>query len=145
METKILESNKISKKEIEQIGICNICQEFKIDYRFLPNCGHSFCIDCIENLIEDKIDASCPLCRKEFIIPENGIFDFHKNFTQILINELIIQKQKEEKIKTDTDDFILHKQLAKKGDIKSQRIIGQYYYKGIGDYINKKKQFFGKT
>ena len=46
-------------------------------------CIHTFCFKCLEKTGQDKQPGdimACPLCRKEFKIPENGIEGIQKNF-----------------------------------------------------------------
>ena len=46
-------------------------------------CIHNFCLECLEKTGIDKQpgeNMSCPLCRKEFKIPDEGIKGIRKNF-----------------------------------------------------------------
>ena len=61
---------------------CSICMDTYSDPRILP-CMHSYCLKCIEGFSQDKQpgDAvSCPLCRKQFKIPESSVSGLPKNF-----------------------------------------------------------------
>jgi len=52
------------------------------DPRVLP-CGHTFCFKCMESCSKGKQPGdklACPLCRKEFSLPSNGVGDLPKNF-----------------------------------------------------------------
>lgn len=67
---------------ITEITTCSIClEDFKYP-RSLP-CLHSFCLQCLQGHYKDKCpgdDALCPLCRKEFQIPRQGLVAFPTNF-----------------------------------------------------------------
>lgn len=49
---------------------CTICLDSKENYKTL-RCGHQFCNDCINQLIEHNTFENCPICRTS-IIPENN-------------------------------------------------------------------------
>jgi len=69
-------------KQLDHIMECPICTEVYTDPRVLP-CGHTFCLKCIEAWSKDKQpgdNVACPLCRKEFTLPSNGVSDLTKNF-----------------------------------------------------------------
>jgi len=69
-------------KQVDDITACLICTEVYTDPRVLP-CGHTFCLKCIAAWSTDKQpgdELSCPLCRKEFTLPSNGVEDLPKNF-----------------------------------------------------------------
>ena len=61
---------------------CPICTEVYTDPRFLP-CGHTFCRQCIEAFS----GRACPLCRKPFTLPRNGVGDLPKNFALVDVLE----------------------------------------------------------
>jgi len=68
-------------KQLNDIMECPICTELYTDPRQLP-CVHTFCLKCIkawsDKQPEDKL--ACPLCRKEFTLPGNGVENLPKNF-----------------------------------------------------------------
>jgi len=70
-------------KQMDEITECPICTEVYADPRVLP-CGHTYCLKCLEKLSEDKQpgvdEVACPLCRKVFIVPDNGVKGVPKNF-----------------------------------------------------------------
>ena len=60
------------KKELIELE-CNICYE-KVDNKniiILMNCGHHFCMNCINNWIITK--PNCPMCRKDVMNLEKRI------------------------------------------------------------------------
>ena len=69
-------------KQLDDITECPICTEVYTDPRVLP-CGHTFCFKCTETWSKDKQPGdklACPLCRKEFTLPSNGVNDLPRNF-----------------------------------------------------------------
>jgi len=68
--------------QLEDITECPICSEIFVDTRVLP-CIHTYCLRCIKSLASDKKPGDkipCPLCRKEFAIPEGGTSELPKNY-----------------------------------------------------------------
>src|SRR6218665_1567503 len=70
------------------------------DPRMLP-CIHTFCFECLRHTSEATQKKPgdimpCPLCRKEFIIPENGVNGVQKNFfmENLLVVKTTIQVKK---------------------------------------------------
>ena len=62
---------------------CPVCFEKMCQPKLLP-CGHTFCIDCLNQIAQNnrqrnKID--CPNCRKSHNLPENGVNGFNNNYT----------------------------------------------------------------
>jgi len=69
-------------KQLDDITECPIYTEVYTDPRVLP-CVHTYCLKCIEMWSKEKQPGdklACPLCRKEFDLPENGVSDLPKNF-----------------------------------------------------------------
>ena len=69
-------------KQLYDIKACPICTEEYKEPRVLP-CGHTFCLTCIRECSKHKHpgdESACPLCRKEFTLPSNGVDDLPKNF-----------------------------------------------------------------
>src|SRR6218665_895442 len=69
---------------IKDITECCICTEMFTDPRMLP-CIHTFCLLCLEKTKSESQKKPgdkmpCPLCRKEFIIPTEGLRGVQKNF-----------------------------------------------------------------
>jgi len=79
-------------KQLDDIMECLICAEVYTDPRVLP-CGHTYCLKCIREYSKDKYpgeELDCPLCRKEFTLPSNGVDDLPRNF---FVNNLLEMKQ----------------------------------------------------
>src|SRR6218665_819553 len=71
-------------EHLTEITECPICRSAFIDPRMLP-CIHTFCVECLIRTgeAEQKKPGEkmpCPLCRKEFIIPADGMNGMQKNF-----------------------------------------------------------------
>ena len=79
-------------KQLDDITECPNCTEVYTDPRVLP-CVHTYCLKCIEKYSEDKQpgdELACPLCRKEFTLPSNGVADLPKNF---FVSNLVKMKE----------------------------------------------------
>jgi tripartite motif-containing protein 56 len=75
------ESSNIREK-LNNITECSICADTYDDPRVLP-CIHTYCLKCIKHFCQNKkpgARVSCPLCRKDFVVPERGIDSLPKNF-----------------------------------------------------------------
>jgi hypothetical protein len=73
---------KSTAKQLDDITECPICSELFKDPRSLP-CIHTYCMKCIEVYGVEKKSGdtlSCPVCRKDFIIPAGGLIMLPKNF-----------------------------------------------------------------
>src|SRR6218665_2250382 len=71
-------------EHLREITECPICMSVFTDPRMLP-CIHTFCFECLNRTGEAGQNKPgdtmpCPLCRKEFIIPEDGMHGVQKNF-----------------------------------------------------------------
>ena len=69
-------------KELDDMTECSICCEVFNDPRVLP-CLHTFCLQCLLDYGKDKQPGNsmaCPVCRKEFTIPDDGLAGTQKNF-----------------------------------------------------------------
>jgi zinc finger of C3HC4-type, RING/B-box zinc finger len=76
------------EQQLDDICECPICSGVLDDPRSLP-CIHTYCLKCIEEFGKDKHPGdqlSCPLCRKDFAVPERGFSDLPRNF---FMNKLI--------------------------------------------------------
>lgn len=70
------------KEEVDSITQCSICVSSFTDPRVLP-CIHTYCCKCIKAYCKDKKngdEATCPLCRNIFSIPDGGVEELPKNF-----------------------------------------------------------------
>ena len=73
---------------------CPICLELFDNPKALP-CLHAFCLKCLQdqyNNLSPGDDAPCPMCRKEFQIPPDGLGALQHHFiVQQLIDEINIR------------------------------------------------------
>ena len=79
-------------KQLDDITECPICTEVYTDPRVLP-CVHTYCLKCIREWSKDKHpgdELACPLCRKEFSLPSNGVEGLPKNF---FVNNFLEMKE----------------------------------------------------
>jgi len=61
---------------------CPICLEVFDNPQSLP-CLHTFCLKCLERHFREKRpgdEVPCPLCRKEFEIPSDGLSGLQHHF-----------------------------------------------------------------
>ena len=82
---------------------CGICFNRFRDPRGLP-CLHAFCCQCLTNWAqtgagsEDASIVICPLCKKEYPIPENGIQGFPIHFMVTNLRD-VVDTDKEVRLK----------------------------------------------
>jgi len=68
--------------QIADVTECSICTEIFTNPKILP-CVHTFCLHCLETYGKDKTPGDqmvCPICRKEFVIPDGGFPHLPNNF-----------------------------------------------------------------
>jgi len=75
------------KWRVNEITTCPICLEEVVNAKSLP-CVHSFCQKCLEGHCKGRSSgqsANCPVCRKEFTVPEGGVLSLPHNFLTNLV------------------------------------------------------------
>jgi len=80
-----------AEKELDDMTECSICTESFTDHRVLP-CTHTFCLKCLLNYGKDRRPGDsvpCPVCRKEFAVPDNGLAGTQKNFFMDKLVEVV--------------------------------------------------------
>ena len=89
------------KWRVTEIATCPICLEDSKNSKMLP-CVHSFCLECLQGHYKDKSaddDVTCPVCRREFQIPDTGLDGLpHNFFVQNLIDARDASSQKAEEV-----------------------------------------------
>lgn len=69
-------------QEMDDITRCCVCTELFSSPKVLP-CLHTFCLVCLEKYVKGAAtgeNETCPLCRREFVIPEGGIARLPDNY-----------------------------------------------------------------
>ena len=56
------------RTQLEEELECSVCLERLKDPRVFPQCQHSFCYECIEQLSRGKSKISCPECCAEVVV-----------------------------------------------------------------------------
>src|SRR5207248_10757640 len=72
----------VHSNSITKVTECPICLETLKTPKCLP-CLHTFCFQCLSKYGADEVDGDkmpCPLCRQEFVIPEEGFEMLQNNF-----------------------------------------------------------------
>ena len=70
------------ERQLSEITKCPICFEELKNPRSLP-CLHSFCFRCLKRQCRDKEPGAkepCPICRREFTVPQRGPAGLNFNF-----------------------------------------------------------------
>ncbi|XP_071803855.1 uncharacterized protein [Asterias amurensis] len=92
-------SNITAQSMLEEISQdhleCPICSE-RFKQPKLLECSHSFCLECLQQLRQNSPSTtklSCPVCRQETLINENGIDGLKTNLTVLSLIEAIETKE----------------------------------------------------
>jgi len=89
------------KLRVTKIVTCPICLDDFTNSKMLP-CVHSFCLKCLQNNCRNEKngdDVPCPVCRKNFRIPDSGLDALpHNFFLENLIDERDALSQKAEEV-----------------------------------------------
>ncbi|XP_071956040.1 tripartite motif-containing protein 2-like [Antedon mediterranea] len=95
----------------EKVLECSICNGRLEDPKSL-SCRHSFCLKCLENWVQTNSGKlTCPICRKEYPIPDGGLEKLAPN--TILNNLLETIKQVKDEAKGTTSLCASHDQPLK--------------------------------
>lgn len=78
----------IPRSRLLELIECSICTETFTDPRALP-CQHTFCLQCLESTAGPRPGAMlCPLCRRTFSIPRDGLAGLTRDFKVQALIEL---------------------------------------------------------
>eukprot|EP00058_Branchiostoma_floridae_P021786 XP_002607276.1 hypothetical protein BRAFLDRAFT_88224 [Branchiostoma floridae] len=79
----------------EEFLVCQICLEDFRQPKVLP-CLHTFCQPCLERLLatEPVGKLSCPTCRQDVPLPENGVQGLKSNFLVCKLHDIMRQQPK---------------------------------------------------
>ena len=126
-------------QQLEDITECSVCSEHFTDPRSLP-CIHTFCLKCLESYSKDKQPGNpipCPVCRKEFTIPDDGVSALPKNFFLVkMLNITSMSKCQNQDSFCELCD-IEHKRTATTYCIETQEKLCD----GCADVLQKHKMF----
>jgi len=93
------------------LATCPICVDLFDNPKSLP-CLHAFCLKCLQHHFKDKClgdEVPCPMCRKEFQIPSDGLGGLQHHFmVQQLVDE---RKASNEKFDEVTCEVCFQDQL----------------------------------
>jgi len=99
---------------------CPICLELFDNPKSLP-CLHAFCRKCLQEHFKDKNpsdEAQCPICRKEFQIPSDGLDSLQHNF---FIQQLIdVSKASSRELDGDSCEVCL--QESDEGSVRTATV-----------------------
>eukprot|EP00058_Branchiostoma_floridae_P021780 XP_002607270.1 hypothetical protein BRAFLDRAFT_88218 [Branchiostoma floridae] len=79
----------------EEFLVCQICLEDFRQPKVLP-CLHTFCQPCLERLLvtEPVGKLSCPTCRQDVPLPQNGVQGLKSNFLVCKLHDIMRQQPK---------------------------------------------------
>lgn len=82
------------QESLNDILECSVCKDVFEDARMLP-CIHSFCLKCLKEMLSRCTEnvITCPMCRSEFPMPENGVDGLRKNFFLMRLEETMQKLQ----------------------------------------------------
>ncbi|XP_013412483.1 tripartite motif-containing protein 2-like isoform X3 [Lingula anatina] len=84
--TRMASNINVVKQIHKQFLSCGICLQQYTNPKVLP-CLHTFCELCLYDYIPlESLSVSCPLCRQQSILPQEGVSGLQSNF---LINNLM--------------------------------------------------------
>ena len=107
-------STNLLLKEVQDITECPICTEMFCNPKMLP-CYHTFCLKCMERYGEEKRPGEtlpCPMCRREFKVPNGGLSELNTNF---FIDRLIFAHSRS--ISTSEVDCDVCEKVGKQGKV----------------------------
>ncbi|KAJ8033367.1 E3 ubiquitin-protein ligase TRIM56 [Holothuria leucospilota] len=83
-------AEKVMKDIKEDFLHCAICVDRLKNPKMLP-CIHTFCCECLTKYAEScrEEQLTCPTCRKEFELPENGVHELQTNFHLVSLGDRI--------------------------------------------------------
>ena len=97
-------------EKVYEMTECPICKETMRSPKLLP-CVHTFCLACLIETSGENVPRAtltCPMCRKEFPLPEGGCSNFPNNFfIENLIDAHAFLKETSRCDKRDSDKQVL--------------------------------------
>ena len=96
---------------------CTICLELFDNPKSLP-CLHAFCLKCLQDHFKDKNprdNAQCPVCRKEFQIPSDGLDGLQHHF----VIQQLVDVRKASSSELDGEPCEVCLQASDEGSVRS--------------------------
>ncbi|EDO33043.1 predicted protein, partial [Nematostella vectensis] len=89
MAASSIESPDMRAKSVQREEIsCPVCLEVFEEPLVLPSCGHSVCLQCLQNMTKrNPPSLLCPVCRSESVLGENGLKSLAVNIGIVKILE----------------------------------------------------------
>ncbi len=78
----------------EDLTTCSICLSMIEEPKALP-CLHTYCLKCLTEWAKSTDKIKCPICRKEWTLPADGVAGLESNF---LVNKLKERKCVQKKL-----------------------------------------------
>ncbi|XP_066287410.1 E3 ubiquitin-protein ligase TRIM56-like [Branchiostoma lanceolatum] len=72
----------------EEFLVCQICFEDYHEPKVLP-CQHTFCKKCLQNMVAKMGKLTCPNCRRECQLPQNGVEELPISFFVNKLRDII--------------------------------------------------------
>ena len=69
---------------------CTICSDPYDNPKFL-NCGHSFCCKCLQGWARGAKAVTCPECRAELSLPEDGVAGLPTNVSLVRATDELLK------------------------------------------------------
>ncbi|XP_033117532.1 E3 ubiquitin-protein ligase TRIM33-like [Anneissia japonica] len=93
----------------EKVLLCSVCHgRFQTPKTLI--CQHSFCLSCIEGWVKTNGGVlSCPMCRKNCVIPDKGITELPSSY---FINQLLEYTTDEEECKLKVNSCTMCKKTS---------------------------------
>ncbi|XP_078602570.1 uncharacterized protein LOC144876784 [Branchiostoma floridae x Branchiostoma japonicum] len=73
----------------EEILVCQICFEDYHEPKVLP-CQHTFCKKCLAKMVAKMGKLTCPNCRRQCPLPQNGVEGFPTSFFVNKLRDIIV-------------------------------------------------------
>ena len=73
---------------------CPVCHEFFKKPKYL-SCHHSYCEECLEQILQAQSKMVCPECREVTFVPEGGVKKLADNFH---INRMVTANENVKKL-----------------------------------------------
>ncbi|XP_078573674.1 E3 ubiquitin-protein ligase TRIM32-like [Branchiostoma floridae x Branchiostoma japonicum] len=89
-------------EQISEELTCSICLELFTRPKVLP-CQHTFCQDCLQDLVGKNKHLKCPNCRKHIWLPRKGVAGFRDNH---LVTSLCERLQNQATLSGETREHV---------------------------------------